>query len=320
MPLRLGAGMLICTTYLNSGPAPPPITSLINQSHNMHSNAIYTHVQDRYGDLADRSSTSEQKRTEQRIAQAFGYEAADLSSIPQAANLGVSCGNPLALANLREGETVIDLGSGGGIDVLLASKKVGPRGKATGVDMTKSMLELARQNAEKAGASNASFVEASITSIPLPDATANCIISNCVVNLVPTVDKHLVFKEMFRLLQPGGRLAISDILTRKELPQEVTNSLSFYVGCIAGASQVHEYEKYLSEAGFKDIAIVDTRSDLNVYKSLVQEQMDLGKRSDKSEPAGCCGGAQGNNPTEGVLLEYDFNEWAGSFQIYAVKQ
>ncbi|KAF3030676.1 hypothetical protein E8E15_010354 [Penicillium rubens] len=286
----------------------------------MHSNAIYTHVQDRYGDLADRSSTSEQERTEQKIAQAFGYEAADLSSIPQAANLGVSCGNPLALANLREGETVIDLGSGGGIDVLLAAKKVGPRGKAIGVDMTKSMLELARKNAEKAGASNVSFVEASITSIPLPDATASCIISNCVVNLVPTVDKHLAFKEMFRLLQPGGRLAISDILTRKELPQEVTNSLSFYVGCIAGASQVHEYEKYLSEAGFKDITIVDTRSDLNIYKDLVQEQMGLENMSDKSERPGCCGVAQVNNAIEGDLLEHDFNEWAGSFQIYAVKQ
>ncbi|KAJ6180600.1 hypothetical protein N7519_011061 [Penicillium mononematosum] len=286
----------------------------------MHSNPIYTHVQDRYGDLADRSSTSEQKRTEQNIAQAFGYEAAELSSIPQAANLGVSCGNPLTLANLREGETVVDLGSGGGIDVLLAAKKVGPRGKAIGVDMTKSMLQLARKNAENAGASNASFVEASITSIPLPDDAANCIISNCVVNLVPTVDKHLAFKEMFRLLQPGGRLAISDILTRKELPQEVTSSLSFYVGCIAGASQVHEYEKYLSEAGFKDIAIVDTRSDLNIYKHLVQEQIDLGKTGDKSEPAGCCGGAQVKNSAEGDLLEYDFNEWAGSFQIYAVKQ
>lgn len=115
------------------------------------------------------------------------------------------------------------------------------------------MLELARNNAEKVGASNASFIEASITSIPLPDATADCIISNCVVNLVPTVDKHLAFNEMFRLLGPGGRLAISDILTRKELPQEVVHSLSFYVGCIAGASQVHEYEKYLFEAGFKGV-------------------------------------------------------------------
>ncbi|CAI7580753.1 unnamed protein product [Penicillium discolor] len=281
---------------------------------------IYHRVQDRYGELADRNSTNEDKEAEKNIAQAFGYDFADLSSIPQTANLGVSCGNPLALANLREGETVIDLGSGGGIDVLLAAKKVGSKGKAIGVDMTKSMLELARKNAEKVGASNASFIEASITSIPLPNATANCIISNCVVNLVPTVDKHLAFNEMFRLLGPGGRLAISDILTRKELPQEVVNSLSFYVGCIAGASQVHEYEKYLSEAGFKDIVIVDTHSDINIYKDLVQGQMDLGDTNDRSGPSGCCGGARGKDGTEGDLLECDFNEWAGSFQIYAVKQ
>ncbi|KAJ5687805.1 hypothetical protein N7536_010424 [Penicillium majusculum] len=286
----------------------------------MDSTPIYHRVQDRYGELAGQSSTNEKKEAEKNIAQAFGYDSADLSSIPQAANLGVSCGNPLALANLREGETVIDLGSGGGIDVLLAAKKVGPKGKAIGVDMTKSMLELARKNAEKVGASNASFIEASITSIPLPNATADCIISNCVVNLVPTVDKHLAFNEMFRLLGPGGRLAISDILTRKDLPEEVVNSLSFYVGCIAGASQVHEYEKYLSEAGFKDILIVDTHSDINIYKDLVQGQMDLGDTNDRSEPSGCCGGARGKNGTEGDLLECDFNEWAGSFQIYAVRQ
>ncbi|CAI7589081.1 unnamed protein product [Penicillium glandicola] len=286
----------------------------------MGPNSIYDRIQDRYGGMADRSSTGLQNKFEQNIAQSFGYEAADLCSIPRAANLGVSCGNPLALANLREGETVIDLGSGGGIDVLLAAKKVGPKGKAIGVDMTKSMLGLARKNAEKAGASNASFIEASIISIPLPDATADCIISNCVVNLVPTVDKHLAFNEMFRLLGPGGRLAISDILTRKELPQEVVNSLSFYVGCIAGASQVHEYERYLSEAGFKDIVIVDTHSDINIYKDLVQGQMDLGETGNQLKSAGCCGGAQGKNDTEGDLLEYDFNGWAGSFQIYAVKQ
>ncbi|KAJ5794063.1 Arsenite methyltransferase [Penicillium paradoxum] len=285
----------------------------------MDSNPTYQSVQDRYGQLADRSSTCEQRKAEQTIAQAFGYDAGDLSSIPQAANLGVSCGNPLALANLREGETVIDLGSGGGIDVLLAAKKVGPQGKAIGVDITKSMLELARKNAESASASNTSFIEASITSIPLPDSTASCIISNCVVNLVPTVDKHLVFKEMFRLLQSGGRVAISDILTRKELPQEVVNSLSFYVGCIAGASQVHEYEKSLSDAGFKDIVIVDTHSDINIYKDLVQGEMKAEENSSQSKPS-CCGGAQGNDAPNENLLEHDFNEWAGSFQIYAVKQ
>lgn len=118
------------------------------------------------------------------------------------------------------------------------------------------MLELARKNAEKAGASNVSFIEGSITSIPLPDSTASCIISNCVVNLVPAADKHLVFHEMFRLLVPGGRVAISDILTRKELPEEIARDLSLYVGCIAGASQVHEYEKYLHDAGFKGMCRV----------------------------------------------------------------
>lgn len=118
------------------------------------------------------------------------------------------------------------------------------------------MLELARKNAEKAGASNASFVEGAITSIPLPDATASCIISNCVVNLVPAAEKHLVFNEMFRLLKPGGRVAISDILTRKPLPQEVASNLSLYVGCIAGASRVHEYEEYLRDAGFKGVCFI----------------------------------------------------------------
>jgi arsenite methyltransferase len=219
------------------------------------------------------------------------------------------------------------------------------------------MLKLARRNAETAGASNASFVEASITSIPLPDAIADCIISNCVINLVPTVDKHLAFNEMFRLLGPGGRVVISDILTRKELPQEVVNNLSFYVGCIAGASRVHEYEKYLSVGGFKGISskcdcafrisltsfflgvmVVDTHSDINVYKDLVQGQMDLGGTSNQLESSPCCGGTQGKNASGADLLEFDFNEWAGelhgisiaeptltgfhigSFQIYAVKQ
>jgi arsenite methyltransferase len=125
------------------------------------------------------------------------------------------------------------------------------------------MLELAHKNAEKAGISNASFIKASITSIPLPDSTANCIISNCVVNLVPSSEKQLVFHEMFRLLKPGGRVAISDILTRQALPSEVTKSLSLYVGCIAGASQVHEYETYLKEAGFKSMALAVPQYILN---------------------------------------------------------
>lgn len=166
---------------------------------------------------------------------------------------------------------MIDLGSGGGIDVLLAAKKVGEEGKAIGIDMTKvrrslptyltltlayrkqEMLVLSRQNAGKAGVNNASFIEAFITSIPLPSSTADCIISNCVINLVPEVEKPLVFQEMFRLLKPGGRVAISDILAKRELPMEIKKDLSLYVGCIAGASQVADYEKHLKEAGFQGI-------------------------------------------------------------------
>ena len=165
---------------------------------------------------------------------------------------------------------MIDLGSGGGIDVLLAAKKVGVEGKAIGIDMTKvrtsfsvftsiltenwqKMLELARRNANNAGADNASFLEASITSIPLPSSIADCIISNCVINLVPEIEKPLVFREMFRLLKPGGRVAISDILAKRELPMEIKNDLSLYVGCVAGTSQVADYEEYLKEAGFQGI-------------------------------------------------------------------
>lgn len=193
------------------------------------------------------------------------------------------------------------------------------------------MLALARKNAEKAGASNASFVESSITSIPLPDSTANCIISNCVVNLVPAAEKPVAFQEMFRLLAPGGRVAISDILTRKPMPDEVTKDLSLYVGCIASASQIHEYEKYLREAGFKgtyytlsmpgikdadrhaDIVIVDTHKDLNVFKGMFQDQKDNGPPLGccPPKPSSCCGTSKTAEETGGERLARDFNEWAG---------
>jgi SAM-dependent methyltransferase len=220
---------------------------------------------------------------------------------------------------------VIDLGSGGGIDVILAARKVGPKGKAIGVDMTKKMLALAHENVEKAGITNASFVEGFITAIPLEDSTADCIISNCVVNLVPKEEKSLVFHEMFRLLKPGGRVAISDILARRELPPEIANDLALYVGCIAGASQAQEYHAYLKDAGFggtstnplatdrkmlilcADITIVDTKADLNVYKDMPQEK------------SACCGMSCSDVQINDKIRDYDCNEWAGSFQIYAVK-
>ncbi|CAG8395743.1 unnamed protein product [Penicillium salamii] len=276
----------------------------------MNSEDTYHSVQERYGGVARQAVPDNQSSYERKVATAFGYDLEDLRSIPDNANLGVSCGNPLATANIRAGETVVDLGSGGGIDVLLAAKKVGPQGKAIGIDMTKDMLELARRNAENAGASNATFIEAFITSIPVPSSTVDCIISNCVVNLVPEPEKFLVFQEMFRLLKPGGRVAISDILAKQELPVEIKTNLSLYVGCIAGASQIGDYERYLKEAGFQDILILNTNSDLNLYKEMGGSQ----NANESSLTSSCCGATESR--TTGDIKKIpgvDFNIWTGKF-------
>ncbi|KAJ0421558.1 S-adenosyl-L-methionine-dependent methyltransferase [Aspergillus carlsbadensis] len=274
------------------------------------SNDTYNLVQSRYGDIARQTTTTKHHDKEESIARAFGYSADDLSSLPKKTNLGLSCGNPVAFAHVKEGETVLDLGSGSGIDVLLAARKVGPTGQAIGVDMTKSMIDLAEKNIKEAGVSNARIIEANITSIPLPDSSVDCIISNCVINLVPSTDKAGVFKEIARLLKPGGRVAISDILARKPLPDAITQNMALYVGCVAGASQIAEYEEYLQEAGFEDVLIVDAKSDLNLYKGssyLPQSQ------------SSCCGSGCGAQEFTNQLADMDFNEWVGSFQIYAVK-
>jgi arsenite methyltransferase len=215
----------------------------------MNTKQIYEKVQQHYGTAAKGTSGT----YGEMIAKAFGYSEEELTHIPKDANLGLSCGNPVALANLKEGETVIDLGSGAGFDVFLASKKVGGTGQAIGVDMNDDMLARANRNKEKAGeaASNVSFVKSVITSIELSDKIADCIISNCVVNLVPEEEKQLVFNEMYRLLKPGGRVAISDILLRQEMPPGMKESMALYVGCIAGASRVEQYKEYMQIAGFK---------------------------------------------------------------------
>ncbi|GFF54796.1 putative arsenite methyltransferase [Aspergillus lentulus] len=267
----------------------------------------YQHVRSRYGDIAKRTDVTVHDK-EDDIALAFGYSAKDLRALPDKANLGLSCGNPVAHANIKEGETIVDLGSGGGIDVLLAARKVGPEGTAIGIDMTKDMIKLAMKNAEAAGLSNTRFIEASITSIPLPDASVDCIISNCVINLIPSKDKPTVFQEIARLLKPGGRVAISDILARKELPANIVNDIALHVGCIAGASQVAEYEDYLKRAGFKNILMVDTKADLNLYK----QSSYLGQSS-------CCGPTESGKEWPAKYTDMDFNEWVASFQIYAVK-
>jgi len=186
------------------------------------------------------------------------YDAVTASSLPEAAVLAsLGCGNPTALAELSEGEVVLDLGSGGGIDVLLSGRRVGPTGKAYGLDMTDEMLELARRNAAEAGAVNVEFLEGDIEAIPLPDASVDVIISNCVINL--SADKGRALREAYRVLKPGGRFAVSDVVIRGHLPAEVRRSMELWVGCVAGALEEREFEVLLGEAGFEDASLEPTR-------------------------------------------------------------
>ena len=204
-------------------------------------------VKSKYGAVAESTLSSDHAGVK-AVAEAFGYSPEELTSIPAEANMGLSCGNPTATANLRHGEVVVDLGSGGGLDVFLSSKQVGPTGKAIGIDMTPSMIERAKANAEKGGYSNVEFHLAQIDSLPLPDESVDCVISNCVINLAP--DKLAVFREIARVLKPGGRLAVSDIALKAELPEAIASSLAAYVGCIAGAVRIETYREELLKAGF----------------------------------------------------------------------
>src|ERR1700732_2221285 len=186
------------------------------------------------------------------------YDEAQKSGLPaQAVAASLGCGNPTALAKLQPGEVVLDLGSGGGIDVLLSAKRVGPTGKAYGLDMTDEMLALARANQKKAGVENVEFLKGAIENIPLPDDTVDVIISNCVINL--SGDKDRVLREAFRVLKPGGRLAVSDVVLRGEVPVEIRKSMELWVGCIAGALQETEYGETLDAAGFDAIEVDPTR-------------------------------------------------------------
>jgi len=186
------------------------------------------------------------------------YDSAEKGALPaQAVAASLGCGNPTALAQLRPGEIVLDLGSGGGIDVLLSAKRVAPNGKAYGLDMTDEMLALARENRKKAGVENVEFLKGAIEDIPLPDSTIDVIISNCVINL--SGDKDRVLREAFRVLRPGGRLAVSDVVIRGEVPAEVRKSMELWVGCIAGALLDAEYRQKLQATGFESIDIEPTR-------------------------------------------------------------
>jgi arsenite methyltransferase len=190
------------------------------------------------------------------------YDETQKSALPaEAVAASLGCGNPTALARLQPGEVVLDLGSGGGIDVLLSAKRVGPTGKAYGLDMTEEMLALARENQKKAGVENAEFLKGAIENVPLPDNTVDVIISNCVINL--SGDKDRVLAEAFRVLKPGGRFAISDVVVRGNVPAEIRRSMELWVGCIAGALEENEYREKLQRAGFESIEVEATR----VYKA-----------------------------------------------------
>lgn len=196
------------------------------------------------------------------------YDAAQASQVPEEAVLAsLGCGNPTALAKLNPGEVVLDLGSGGGIDVLLSARRVGRAGKAYGLDMTDEMLALANENKRKAGAENVEFLKGEMENIPLPDNSVDVIISNCVINL--SADKDRVFREAFRVLKPGGRLAVSDVLTRGAIPNEIREKVLLWVGCIAGALEETEYRSKLQAAGFQDVEVEPTR----IYK--VQEAREF---------------------------------------------
>lgn len=188
---------------------------------------------------------------------ALGYDAEDLALVPQGADLGLGCGNPLALLELREGDTVLDLGSGGGIDCFIAARRVGVTGRVIGVDMTPEMVLRARRNAQAIGADNVEFRLGEIEHLPVADASVDVVISNCVVNLVP--DKAQVFRDAFRVLRPGGRISVSDIVTTDEVPLSIRDSVDAYVACLSGAMMQADYLSLIEQAGFVDIEVTEER-------------------------------------------------------------
>jgi len=257
------------------------------------------------------------------VAEAFGYTPEELASLPAEANMGLSCGNPTATANLRPGEVVVDLGCGGGLDVLLAAARVGPTGKAIGIDMTPQMLERARRNADSAGVGNVQFHLAAIDQLPLPDASVDCLISNCVLNLAP--DKPAVFREMFRVLKAGGRVAVSDIALKKPLPADLLKDIMAYVGCIAGAVRIEDYRRGLEEAGFTAVQVVDSGKDLNAYAQVSNQSgcCSPAMPAPGEGSGGCCSTEAAASPLHdelaGLFRKYDINEFAASVQVYARK-
>ncbi len=229
-----------------------------------NSEQIRQSVRSRYAEIAKKGTSgcgcetissccSSASEPIQKISQALGYSREQLDSVPEGANLGLGCGNPQAIASLKKGETVLDLGSGGGFDCFLAAKSVGETGRVIGVDMTADMVSKARENAEKLGAKNVDFRLGEIEHLPVADASVDVIISNCVINLSP--QKINVFREAMRVLKPGGRLAILDVVALQTLPDAIRNDLALISGCVGGTEKIEDISRMLAEAGFKDINI-----------------------------------------------------------------
>lgn len=268
-----------------------------------------------YGNVAQQGLGSHDDGV-RSIANAFGYSDEELSSIPAESNMGLSCGNPVAMASIREGEVVVDLGSGGGLDVFLAARQVGPSGRAIGIDMTGDMISLARANARKGNYDNVSFHLAEIEAMPIPSRSVDCVISNCVLNLCE--DKDAALAEVFRILKPGGRLAISDIALRKELPAHVAQEMSAWTGCIGGALTIEDNRDKLLRAGFAEVTIQDAQADLNAYRA-------GGAAACCGPSTSCCGPSEEpqeanfHDQMSALLDTIDANEYAASVRIFALK-
>jgi len=268
-------------------------------------------IQEKYGEAATRAATGQPKAgccgTSCGCADPITsdlYEAGETAGLPkEAVEASLGCGNPTALIELQPGQTVLDLGSGGGIDVLLSARRVGPAGKVYGLDMTDEMLALARENQRKAGATNVEFLKGDIEHIPLPDNSVDVIISNCVINL--SSDKPRVLREAFRVLKPGGRFAVSDVVVRGEVPAEIRRSVELWVGCVAGALEEDEYRRYLAGAGFADVSVepwriyrvedareILTSAGIDVEAAALQANNKFASafvRATKPSASGCCG-------------------------------
>ncbi len=228
----------------------------------MEKEEIKKAVRERYGNIAKEGNSCcgpakpccGSMDSAERISRSIGYTEEELKAVPEGANLGLGCGNPIALASLKEGEVVLDLGSGAGFDCFLAGKQVGSTGKVIGVDMTAEMLDRARENARKGDFGNVEFRLGEIENLPVGDNQVDIIISNCVINLSP--NKKRVFQEAFRVLRPGGRLMVSDIVLLKDLPEEIRNSVAAYVGCVAGATTKKDYLETIRGAGFEETKVL----------------------------------------------------------------